>query len=531
MKYLLLLLLPFLQAKRLGGEKDFDRRQLDDKNGDKLPKLKWGDDGDFRDFNFGDLFDNNGKGDGGLIDWVNFDFSSFDFDNFNWDQITWDRSSWDEFLADMDFDNQNIDFCTIFEGAVGIGNAFGIAGNCACNGNITSDLDIGCSFSDLCVDESALCTTINVNYTMESNYISVGACVDFEYDTFPEMCFTYSFDITGQGSQTCGVAYDGNPCECEIEDFCLKLDCSMYLPGAAMDTCQILETIGGEDISTFLPDFPVFGENYTQTFENIPWETLSWEHLDTSHFKIDEIEWGNSAAEGRRFGDIINLDPNGSLLCPVLQTFIGMSDEFSSTGGCTCNEAQEGFSLDCSFDNACASQELCASVDLKFGFDQLGAVDTDTCVNFTNDVHPETCVGFEIPIASSASSPTCTVTYGGKDCKCTIDEDFCVSIDCSEYEPSAIASTCQDFSWGEGSAESFVPRFSLPGQDNGTVLTDEPDEGELLTGAGNDQAATDDVAATTETQLNESPKSGGGAPSSLFSVTLVMSLPFLLSLF
>lgn len=533
-------------------------RQLDET--EKAPRLNWGD----ANFDFGDWIDNKdwgffdddddsndnstigwpNIGDGGFVDWVDFDWGHFDFDNFTWDKISWNSSGWDDFLSDMDF-NSDIDFCAILESAVGIGRGFGIEGNCKCtddsNENAT-DMNIGCSFKHQCFEGSPICTTVGLNYTMDDTVISVGTCLDFWNDTFPEICFSYSFDITGQESQTCDVEYDGNPCDCEIQDFCLQLNCSMYLPGAAMDTCQILETIGADDASSFLPDFPVFNEDYTQTFENIPWQALDWEHLDMSNFKLDQIDWGRSA-ESRRFGDIINIDSSigSGLLCPVLEEFIGMSDEFSAAGGCNCKEDQDGFSLDCSFQDACVSEELCASVDLQFGFKNIGAVDTDVCINFTDDVHPETCIAFDIPIASSGSSPTCTATYGGNACTCSIDQEFCVSVDCSQYDPAAVVSTCQDFSLGGSTVDSFIPRFSLPGQDDGAVLTDGSDAPGSTEGPGSMDGSTGEEnkgnggtnmdGTSAASQVNQSLNSGAVAVSSAFATCLLVSIPFLLCLF
>jgi len=514
--------------------------------------LTWGDSDsnfDFGDFDIGGWFDNNKDGNG--FDWGNLDFENFDVENFDWDQLQWNNTGWDSFLSGIDFGNLDIDFCPILESAVGLGKEFGIEGKCACDGSVASNLNIGCNFRYQCSEGSPLCTSINVNYTMSTNVITVGACIDFEYDTFDEVCFSYSFDITGETNQSCGATYGGNPCECEIDDFCLQLDCSMYLPGAEMDTCQVLETISADDISSFFPNFPVFDEGYSQTSENIHWKALDWEHIDSKNFKLRDIEWGESDSN-LGFGDILNLDPNGSLLCPVLQGFIGMSDEFSSAGGCTCNEGQGSFSMGCSFDNTCISDDLCASVDMKFGFNELGAIDADACVDFTNDVHQRTCVAFDIPVAGTGSSPTCTATYGGKDCKCTIDND-CVAVDCSEHEPTAKVSTCQDFSLIGAGASSFIPDFSLPGN----VVTDEPAAGSTggetdgsAAGSTGDETSSDREASsdsetssdsgsssesgstTTETQLNQNPENSSGAAASTgFAAALLLGPVFLSALF
>merc|ERR1712110_239645 len=100
----------------------------------------------------------------------------------------------------------------------------------------------------------------------------------------------------------------------------------------------------------------------------------------------------------------------------------------------------------------------------------LGAVDSEFCVDFTNDEHAITCMGFDIPIAGT-SAPTCTASYGGKPCECTIDDDFCVSLDCSEHNADAVVNTCEMLSWEGADASSFIPRFQLPGTDEDTVVS------------------------------------------------------------
>jgi len=453
-------------------------------------RINWGDgldsigDGDFGNFvdtitdGVGDFLDNITDGWGnntwgdfdwpstwpnltdGVVDWANFsDWVDFDFGNFTWDIIDWDNSTWNDFLSDMDFTDTDIDFCSILETAVGIGEGFGIEGNCRCKEGTDGGLAIGCDFQNECYNSIDLCGEVNLNYTMGDD-VSVSACFDFENDFFPEVCFDYAYNMDGQGASTCSASYGGNVCQCEIDgDFCLNLNCSMFLPGAAFNSCQLLETVTEGDIISWLPEFPAFGDNFTQVFDNIDWDALDWENLDFDNFKLSEIEWGSNVQE-REFGDLIKVDPADDLMCPILQSFIGMSDEFSSSGGCTCGagDDDEGLSMECRFENTCVDEDTCASVGLSFGFAKLGGVQTEACVNFANDGHPQTCFAFEIDVAGT-SEPTCFATYGGKECKCSID-DLCVAVDCSEHEPSAVVDTCQEIDFNNMDPISWIPRFA-----------------------------------------------------------------------
>ncbi|KAL3933561.1 MAG: hypothetical protein SGBAC_010345 [Bacillariaceae sp.] len=398
----------------------------------------------------------------GNVDWENFtSWIDFDFDNFTWDLINWDNSTWDNFLGDMDLNNPDVDFCSILETAVGIGKGFGIEGDCRCKETNDGDIAIGCDFQNECYNSSALglCGEVSLNYTMRDD-ISVSACVDFENDSYPEVCFDYAYNMSGQGAHTCSASYGGNACECSLDGFCLNLDCSAFLPGAKFDSCQLLETVTEGDIVSWLPEFPAFGDNFSQVFDNIDWEVIDWVNLDTDNFNVGEIEWGSNAKE-RRFGDIIKVDPADDLMCPILETFIGMSTEFSSAGGCTCGASdgeESGLAMDCKFENACVDENTCASIGISFEFVRLGGVQTEACVNFANDGHPETCFAFEVDVAET-SAPSCFATYGGKQCKCSI-EDLCVAVDCSEHESTAVVDTCQQIDFGNIDPISLIPRFA-----------------------------------------------------------------------
>jgi len=410
----------------------------------------------------------------GVVDWANFsDWVDFDFENFTWDIINWDNSTWDDFLGDMDFNETDVDFCSILESAVGIGKGFGIEGNCRCKeGAGGENLAIGCDFQNVCYKANVvtdLCGDVSLNYTMAmGDDVSVSACFGFGYDLLgmvegdilPEICFGYAYSMGGQEPSTCSASYNGNPCQCEIDgDSCLSLNCSMFLPGASFDHCQILETITDEDITSWLPEFPVFGDNFTQVFDNIDWNALDWKNLDLDNFKLSEIEWGSNARE-LKFGDLIKVDPADDIMCPILQSFIGMSNDFSSSGGCTCGAGDDdaGLSMECKFENACLDEETCASIGLSFGFAKLEGVQAEACVDFANDGHPQTCFAFEIDVAGT-SQPTCFATYGGKTCKCSID-DLCVAVDCSEHELSAVVDTCQEIDFNNKDPISLIPRFA-----------------------------------------------------------------------
>jgi hypothetical protein len=347
-----------------------------------------------------------------------------------------------------------------------MGESFGIAGGCSCDGDIATGLGIRCAFEDECVDEIGICGSLALNFTLgeTAGAVSVSVCVEFEDDEYMETCFSYGIDLANSDSQTCTASYGGKDCDCEIDNnFCLSLNCEAYLPGATIDTCQQLQMVGFDDATTFVPRFEIFDPNFAGfNFENINLENIDWENLDVTNFDLDMIDWQNTDWNNTQWSDLFSVNVNEDVVCPTLQRAIDMSEGFA--GNCDCGEG--GFDIDCSFEEVCTDASLCGSVNLNFGFDNVGAVDGKACVDFSNDEHLQTCFSYVIPFADSTSLPTCEATYGGDQCSCEIDENFCVKIDCSEFEPTAVTDSCQIISLEDSDdGQMMVPQFSSSGGD------------------------------------------------------------------
>ena len=76
------------------------------------------------------------------------------------------------------------------------------------------------------------------------------------------------------------------------------------------------------------------------------------------------------------------------------------------------------------------------------------------------------------PLQTTSMPPECSATYGDGECTCTMDENFCITVDCSEFEPSAKIDTCQVVGLdGAVEAQSFMLAFGTPEED--TTTTDE----------------------------------------------------------
>jgi hypothetical protein len=389
------------------------------------------------------------------IDWMNFDWENFDFST-----VEWGDNGWEDLFAGHNYDSWSI--CPILKGAIGLGNGFGIAAECTCDTATTGGMGITCKY-DACL--FGLCGSVEANFAF-GNFGSVLAsgCFDLENDAYKQICFGYEIPLANIFATTCSASYGGMACECERTNFCLSVDCSKYLPGLKMDhTCQSIRIKDEEDTTTFVPHFAIFDEAFEgYNFEDIDWQKLDWENLDWENFSLDQVNWENTDLATTTWKDIFSDDMSDGLVCPVLRRVIDMSEEFGIAGDCSCDEGTEGgFNINCSFQDQCTDENTCGSVDLKFGFDNVGSAKGNVCVDFSEDEHPETCFSYKVPIADRLSPPECAATYGGGSCKCEIDENFCMAVDCSEHDPSAVIETCQVINLEKSNdATMLVPRFA-----------------------------------------------------------------------
>ena len=480
-----------------------------------------GDLGDIGDSTIGDIFpgfgdkDKNETGDqeGNSFEWGN----NIDWDNFDWADFDLDEVDWDEVLNFDDFDA-----CPLVERAVGIGESFGIAGDCACKGDFASGVTIDCTFENECTaDDGGICGTVSVSYSFDDlNSATASSCVDVTSDSETrKMCFSYDISMGDKETQNCTASYDDNDCICTIdEQFCISVDCSSSLPDAKTDTCQMLRWEEQWDAETFILRFPVFEEGYEGAkFADVEWGNLDWKNLDWSKFSFKNIDWGNADVKSLDLTSIFeDTDLEDFTVCSVLEKIVGMSDDFGEAGKCVCDgNILDGISIDCNFENVCSDDEtdgICGSVDLEFSYDNLATVASNVCVDYSEDEHPETCFSYNIPLGDR-SAQECSATYGGEDCICEIDADtLCISVNCSMYEVSAVTNTCQSLTVESSDASAFVLKFAVPevlatdgtgsenGGDDGTVYN--PDDAMIVEDDPN--GASGDTGSSSASALHVS---------------------------
>jgi hypothetical protein len=200
----------------------------------------------------------------------------------------------------------------------------------------------------------------------------------------------------------------------------------------------------------------------------IPWANLDWDNLDFDNFNVSAIEWSTPDWASQSWMDIIGVGGEGGIspgVCTFMSMAVELTEQLGALGSCTCDETN-GLEMSCNFTEICAETDadVCGTIQMTLDFDTLSAVNNTVCIDYSEDIHPTTCFSFEIPVAAQNFVPGCNATYGEQgDCKCTIDENFCIVVDCSEFEPTAVTDTCQFVGLGgQAEAKGLMLAFAAP---------------------------------------------------------------------
>jgi len=108
-----------------------------------------------------------------------------------------------------------------------------------------------------------------------------------------------------------------------------------------------------------------------------------------------------------------------------------------------------------------SNNTLCGNVSMNLTFESLAQVDADICIEYSD--YPETCYSYPIPVADQSTPRVCTARYGEENCRCAMDENFCMSVDCTDFEPLALTDECQVVSLaGAIQPERLMLGFKVP---------------------------------------------------------------------
>mmetsp|Transcript_28440 Transcript_28440/g.47270 ORF Transcript_28440/g.47270 Transcript_28440/m.47270 type:complete len:542 (-) Transcript_28440:92-1717(-) len=477
-------------------------------------------------------------------DWLNGTTSNTDWSSPNaWQD--WFNSLWEG--QDFGGGGEGFELCPILETAIGMTQSFGIAAECKCDGDMATEMEISCTFEDcLSAGDVAdavtsasekqgdlVCGTIGMSFTFggEAGAVTASVCADFPGEQYKETCFSYEISMASGNSptQACQASYGGVDCDCSIESWCLNVNCSTILPGAAMDTCQYLSMQDGGDLASWLPQFQVFDSDFVLDADAIPWRSLDWDNLDWNNFNMSAVQWSSPDWLSETWTDLVGgvSDSVSSGVCMLMSKAVQMREELGLKGGCTC-DAKNGLEMTCSFAELCSEtldgngEPVCASANMTLGFGgTVSAVDNEVCVNYFGETHPETCFSYSIPVADKTAPPTCTAKYGGNECICTMDENFCLSVDCSEFEPSAVTDTCQFVNLnGPVEAERFMLAFQAPQEE--VVVNNPSTEGETdVETSGNQGTTSSEVSSGGSTAYMYQTIATSLASASFLSVFLL----------
>merc|ERR1712194_592849 len=153
-------------------------------------------------------------------------------------------------------------------------------GNCTCDGNLVTGLEIDCGFSGCAFGDGVGCgeVTLDLNLAQDDDtdadtgVVDIQACTKFN-DEFDKACISYAVDMSNEGQlvQTCSASYGDSTCECSIdENSCVTIDCSSILEDAVMDECMPMGMMSTpEDFNTFVPKFRMLVPTVEEEEENI----------------------------------------------------------------------------------------------------------------------------------------------------------------------------------------------------------------------------------------------------------------------
>jgi len=432
--------------------------------------------------------------------------------------------------------DSGLDLCSIVELAIGMGSQFGVEANCGCDGDMETGLELTCNYDQCAPGASDVCGTVDLKFEFggsDGNIVDMTACSDFAFEQFQTTCFSYRIDQSdgsnnGFGfSPTCEATYGGNQCDCDIEanNICMTIDCTRFFPGAKIDTCQVLSMVDESDMENWFPNFDAFQPGFELQAEDIPWATLDFKKMDFDNFDIGAVQWlGDDEGiltstwidligDNPTFLDAEGISPG---VCTLLYQAANITENLGIDGSCTCgyNEAKDALELSCGFSESCvttgaSADPLCGSVTMNLTYGSLAEIYTDVCIQYSQ--FPQVCYSYGIPFAedpipdlpdrinddlngvinnnsnygNGLTIPLlrdCSARYGGDEnnCKCSMDENFCMTVDCTDFEPLAITDNCQviDLKGAtEDNSSSVVLNFRPPGED---VVVSDGEGGEFV---------------------------------------------------
>lgn len=163
--------------------------------------------------------------------------------------------------------------------------------------------------------------------------------------------------------------------------------------------------------------------------------------------------------------------------CTFIEAAIGMGTNFGKKAKCECKgDFATCLDVSCSFDECAPGSKVCGTVNLDFNFGEPdGIINTTACTSFKDDKFKETCISHRMDVKGdsritwinvesdySGSKDICEATYGGQQCECNIEDNVCLSVDCSPLLSGGKTNTCQFLSMVDDyDTENWFPKFDV----------------------------------------------------------------------
>lgn len=419
------------------------------------------------------------------------------------------------------FTDTDGDICNITQGLIGMGESFMGEANCECSGDLDKGLELNCEFDACSGFDVDICGRVGLGFTLGGpdfkNRVGVSTCTDFydeDWETdFEQFCMSFSFNAALYQSLDAEfeATYGDQSCMPSIkDDLCVSVDCSRLLPGLDFDTCQFLSVADAEDMNSWFPNFEIFDPDFELEAEIVPWTDLDLDHVDFQNFDMGDVQWGDSFLQANEtWVDLIGpnptfLDETQSLsegVCTMMFQAANLYEEqlgWESSCECDYDEAKGALELDCDFSEVdCTDKDSlqpCNSVDVTLTYARLETINANVCIRY--EQFPEICYSYDIPFAAVIGGSTTTITpdeilplapptdlvtppalfsdcsaqyaLPSNTCQCTIDENNCMTVDCTDFEPLAVTDNCQ-----------VIDLRGIPEDPSKVVLNfKQPDEGE-----------------------------------------------------
>ena len=130
-------------------------------------------------------------------------------------------------------------------------------------------------------------------------------------------------------------------------------------------------------------------------------------------------------------------------VCHAVQDYLGTASGIGQdvVTSCVCQgDLMDTISMDCNFDHVCDDSGVCSDIEVNATLSHLFGSDTmmsiETCVDSDDPTLEKLCFGLDFAKPHFFTPDSCTATYGGRDCDCTVN-GWQIDVNCPDFPPSS----------------------------------------------------------------------------------------------